>query len=144
MFPLILIIILCAGLFTAYRLLWPEMYVKLNPPNFKFLWRKPHLRPDVSHTHVVVDAPSIDISKPIEDAPQEEFLSNSMDEKIDKLEVLLYEKNKIIDRLQSQLDSERSHRKEFDNVKAIMDEEIKHLREQLKAFRNYYKEKADA
>ncbi len=142
MYLLIFSLIVCVGLFTAYRLLWPEMYVKVGKPQFNFPWAKPHLREDVTHEQIVVDAPRVEM--PQRDYIHDEPVSFAGSDKIQKLEALLFEKNKTIDRLQTQLDNERSHRKEFENVKNIMDEEIKHLREQLRAFRNYYKEKADA
>lgn len=145
MFLLFFLFIASIGLYTAYRLLWPEMYVKLNRPDFNFPWNRPHLRPDAQPSdEVVVDAPYVDLPRPIVDAPRREPLPGATLDKIGKLENLLFEKNKIIDRLQEQLENERLHRKEFENVRTILDEEIKHLREQLRGFRNYYKEKTDA
>lgn len=144
MYLLFFIFIIALGLFIAYRLLWPEMYLKLGRPNFNFKWGKPRLRADVRHDQpITVDA----VMDQVEDnnlVQEEPALSKLGSAKIQKIEGLLFEKNKIIDRLSLQLEAEKSHRKEFDNVKNIMDDEIKHLREQLKAFRNYYKEKSDA
>ena len=53
----------------------------------------------------------------------------------EKLELLLLEKNKLIDRLQSDLEAERSHRQEFEKVKDLLDEEILRLKEHNRALR---------
>lgn len=141
MLPLIFIIVVTLGLVTAYRLLWPEMYVQVPKSRFSFPWRKPHLRADLEPpAQIVVDAPRL------HEPESSKYSMNPATplEKINKLEALLLEKNKVIDRLQTQIDNERQTRLEFENVKSIMDEEINHLREQLRAFRNYYKERTDA
>ena len=56
--------------------------------------------------------------------------------KAEKLELLLLEKNKLIDRLQSELEAERSHRQEFEKVKELLDEEIARLKEKNRALKN--------
>ena len=48
----------------------------------------------------------------------------------EKFERLLSEKNQLIDRLQKQVEAERSHRLEFEKVKELLDEEILRLKEQ--------------
>ena len=48
----------------------------------------------------------------------------------EKFERLLSEKNQLINRLQKQVEAERSHRLEFEKVKGLLDEEISRLKEQ--------------
>ncbi len=48
----------------------------------------------------------------------------------EKFERLLLEKNKLIRRLQMQVEAERSHRLEFEKVKDLLDKEISRLKEQ--------------
>jgi len=48
----------------------------------------------------------------------------------EKFERLLLEKNQLIDRLQKQVEAERSHRLEFEKVKELLNEEISKLKEQ--------------
>ena len=48
----------------------------------------------------------------------------------EKFERLLSEKNQLIDRLEKQVEAERSHRLEFEKVKELLDEEILRLKEQ--------------
>ncbi len=48
----------------------------------------------------------------------------------EKFERLLLEKNRLIDRLQKQVEAERSHRLEFEKVKELLSEEILRLKEQ--------------
>ncbi len=48
----------------------------------------------------------------------------------EKFERLLLEKNRMIDRLQRELEAERSHRLEFEKIKELLDEEISRLKEQ--------------
>lgn len=48
----------------------------------------------------------------------------------EKFERLLSEKNQLIDRLEKQVEAERSHRLEFEKVKEMLSEEISRLKEQ--------------
>ena len=57
--------------------------------------------------------------------------------KAEKLEVLLLEKNRLIDRLQNELEAERSHRQEFEKVKDLLDEEIVRLKEHNRVLRTH-------
>ncbi len=60
----------------------------------------------------------------------------SLEENVLRLETILNEKNKTIERLQRELVAERSHRGEFEKVKSILDEEIKSLRIQNKELKS--------
>ena len=73
----------------------------------------------------------IAIDMPVE---QEELeaLEHAPTDKLLKLEVLLYEKNKSIEKLTGTLNAERAHRAEFEKVKDLMAEEILRLKNQLK------------
>ena len=95
MFLLIFLLIFFIGIFTAYRLLWPEMYVKLNRPDFNFLWKKPHLRADITHEEDVDDLTENELPRPIVDMPHEDGSTIVVHEKIEKLGTLLFEKNKL-------------------------------------------------
>ena len=48
----------------------------------------------------------------------------------ERFERLLLEKNQLIHRLQIQMEAERSHRMEFENIKELLEEEIARLKEQ--------------
>ncbi len=48
----------------------------------------------------------------------------------EKFERLLLEKNQLIDRLEKQVEAERSHRLEFEKVKELLNGEISRLKEQ--------------
>jgi hypothetical protein len=60
----------------------------------------------------------------------------SSQEKITKLEVLLAEKNREIDRLRSQLGVHLDHSADFEKLKCILEEEIQNLRAQNRALKS--------
>ena len=124
----ILICIVALGIFAAYRLLAPYMYVPISRPGYHFPWSRPHLLEEPS-AHI----PVVDHLPPAIDLPlQTEEMSVPAAEKITKVEILLLEKNRLLDRLQKQLEAERSHRAEFEKVKEVMEGEIKRLKDQIK------------
>lgn len=59
--------------------------------------------------------------------PESDF-NISLEENVTRLEGILNEKNRMIEKLQKELTAEKAHRGEFEKVKAIMDEEIKNLK----------------
>ncbi len=117
------IIITVTASLVLFRLLAPEMYVRLSSrPRLHFPWVRPHL--------VVEELP------PAIDLPmQPDEMPVPVTGKLDKMDALLLEKNKLIDRMQTELEAERSHRLEFEKVRSIMDEEIQRLKEQLKSLK---------
>ena len=136
----IFILIVGFGLFSAYRLMWPEMYVSLNRPKFNFPWQQMRMREErvdlaPRHAPIVVDQlpPAFDVPLKQEEMPAE------LTVKIQKMDRLLNEKNKLIDRLQKELDALQSAAHEFENINTIKDEEINHLRAQIKSIKDYYK-----
>lgn len=64
-----------------------------------------------------------------------EALVEKLDQKCVKLEQILDEKNRILDRLQKDLESERSHRNEFEGLKAVLQQQIEELKAQNKQLR---------
>ena len=58
-----------------------------------------------------------------------------LEENTTKLEAMLSEKNRTIEKLQKQLVTEESHRAEFEKVKTILDEEIQNLKAQNKTLK---------
>lgn len=64
------------------------------------------------------------------------FQSEGTDNRIEKLETLLAEKNKNIDLLQAELKTFQAQARSFDKMKTLLDEEIHHLREQNRIFRS--------
>lgn len=62
--------------------------------------------------------------------------SDAPDQRIEKLEALLAEKNKDIGLLQKELSIFHAQIRAFDRVKDLLDEEIHHLREQNRIFRS--------
>ena len=105
------------------------MYVNVPPPQFNFPWKRPRLLPDSSTKlkPVIAHSPA-DITMPA----RQDGIEGSLLAKLNKVEFLLAEKNRAIDRLGKELEAERSHRLEFDKVKNIMDTEITRLKEQIK------------
>ena len=63
--------------------------------------------------------------------PESDF-NMSLEENVARLESILHEKNRAIEKLQRELTAERSHRQEFEKVKAIMDGEIQNLKSKNK------------
>ena len=63
--------------------------------------------------------------------PDENFRL-SLEENISRLEMILGEKNIMIEKLQRELTAEKSHRLEFEKVKELLDDEILTLRRKFK------------
>ncbi len=96
-------------------------------------WYRPHLileRPEPS-----APAPSVVTRQPyiMEGLaePDGDFRL-SLEENVARLEAILHEKNRTIEKLQRELTAEKSHRGEFEKVKAIMDQEIQNLKSKNK------------
>ncbi len=142
MLIVIFLLVLCAGMFVAYRLLSAEMYLSLNRPVY-FSWGRSHVQESSVEPSAKVEV--IDHLPTAFDVPlQPEEMPAPITEKIHKMDLLLLEKNKMIHRLQTQLEAERSNRENFERVKLLMDQEINHLRQQIKGFKQFYKEKDHA
>ena len=115
-FLFFLIVLICG--FAAFRLLAPKQLLLLPEPT-------------IDHLPAAIDTPL---------QPEETEILPV--EKFNKMEALLLEKNKMIDRLFKELEAERSHRGEFDKVKNIMDAQMMRLKEQIKTLKQ--QEKAHA
>ena len=68
--------------------------------------------------------------------PTEFFYPESSDERVRKLEMLLAEKNKNINLLQTELKIFHAQVHNFDKVKSLLEEEIHRLKEQNRIFRS--------
>ena len=80
--------------------------------------------------------PTLPAKKPV---PKSMYIPQSAaasDNRIEKLEILLAEKNKNIQVLQSELTIFLVQVREFDKIKAMLEEEIHRLREQNRIFRS--------
>ena len=132
MLVLLLVIAVVFAVLVTFRLLsgdapWP------------WRWPRPHLldeddialRPQAPAAPVPVLPEAIDLPVDPQDMPI------PLTVKAEKIELLLLEKNKTIDRLQSDLEAERSHRQEFEKVKDLLDEEIIRLKEHNRALRTH-------
>ena len=129
---LLFLIVVGFGVLAVFRLLTPEMYVRLNHrPRFHFPWGRAHLIPDVPAEAVAMEELPMAIDTPM----QPEEMPIIVNDKLIKLETLLLEKNKLIERLQRELEAERSTRKTFENVKAIMDAELNRLKSDIKSLK---------
>ena len=133
------ILVICVGGFAAFRLLAPDVYVRLKTAKFNFPipWRRPNLLKDSTDVSVKEQPLAYDhlptaIDTPIEahDMPEE------LSQKLFKMEMLLIEKNKLIERLQREVQAERAHRNEFEKVKSIMDDEVLRLKDQVRQLKN--------
>jgi hypothetical protein len=98
--------ILIAGIYMAYKLLAPEM-------------KKP------VPTRI---APAVDGRRAIQD--------DQPVNRIEKMEVLLAEKNKNILLLQTELKAFYAQIRDFDKVKTLLEEEVHRLKEQNRMFRS--------
>ena len=68
--------------------------------------------------------------------PSEIDRSSSSDNKITKLEILLAEKNKNIQQMQTELRISQVQIRDFEKFKALLEDEIDRLREQNRMFRS--------
>ncbi len=76
------------------------------------------------------DAPLFRIALPFRKAPAPSTPAELPAANTEKLERLLLEKNKLIERLQRELEAERLHRLEFEKVREMLNDEILRLKEQ--------------
>jgi hypothetical protein len=144
MLILFFILLVGGGIFTAWRLLAPEMYVRVSSPRrpMYFSWGRPHLRGDSAVPTQMKRMSTVD-SLPI--AIDEPMLMDEVvpvKDKFKKMELLLLEKNKTISRLQKSIEAERSHRLQFDKIRVVMNEEIERLKTQLKTLKEKEKSRA--
>ena len=123
MFILLLIIVTGFALLVAFRLLSGDV-VLLRPPDISVV-------------------PVSGLPDPI-DAPMDPEPPASLAQRLEKVERLLLEKNTLIDRLQGEVEAERSHRLEFEKVRSLLDEEIVRLKEQNRALKAQQQESRNA
>ena len=102
-------------------------------------WPRPHLldEDNIALRPKVPVAPALALPEAIDLPVDPQDMPIPLTVKAEKLEVLLLEKNKLIDRLQSDLEAERSHRQEFEKVKDLLDEEIVRLKEHNRVLRTH-------
>ena len=127
----IFISLVLLGIATAWRLLAPEMYLRLSLPKYQFPWGRQLFKQSAVPYAQPVDYSVVAIDEPLQPAD----LSDSVTDQLNRMEKLLVEKNKLIDKLQKSLESERAHRSQFMKIKAMMDEEIERLKTQNKTLK---------
>ena len=109
----------------------------------KLPWYRPHLilekatKVEPIKTQEIVQQPMVmeGLAEPESD------FHISLDENVARLETILFEKNTIIEKLQRELAAEKTHRGEFEKIKAILDEEIQKLKIKNKELKNQTGEK---
>ena len=74
------------------------------------------------------DSDNASSSSRVELKEMTQTIADKLDQKCIKLEKILEEKNRILDRLQKDLESERSHRGEFESLKGILQQQIDDLK----------------
>ena len=123
-FFILLIIVVAAivliSLFSPQSLPWYRPHLVLSRSEIEELPAQP-----VARQPVVMEGlaePESDFNVPLE-------------ENIARLEGVLHEKNRTIEKLQKELAVEKSHRLEFEKIKAILDGEIQNLKAQNKALK---------
>lgn len=130
---LIFVVVVSVGIILAWRLLAPEMYVTINNvPKYSFPWEKVHALRRSTKVQVMPVTPA-DYPLPVSKAAA--ATDDGPGDEVQRLERLLLEKNRTIDRLQKALEAERSHRTQFMKVKGIMDDEIGRLKTQVKTLK---------
>ncbi len=96
-------------------------------------WFKPHLILERSEIKREPKPPAIQKPQVMEGLIEQDIEFNiSLKEKIERLEVILHEKNKILEKLQTQLDAEREHRHEFEKVREMLIAQIESLKNKNK------------
>jgi len=98
-------------------------------------WPRPHLNLIKSEIEPIKDYPQTR-QAPLKGASVKSKSENdfqiSLEENVARLETILHEKNRTIEKLQRELASEKSHKREYDKIKAILDDEIINLKTQNK------------
>ena len=119
---IVVAVIVLISLFAPEKLPWyrPHLVIekiqKIEPVNIQEITRPPVVMEGLAE-------------------PESDF-NISLDENVARLETILLEKNQTIEKLQRELAAEKSHRGEFEKIKAILDEEIQKLRIQNKELKN--------
>ena len=133
--------VIITALYSVSRILAPEMAqaptpLKIqksetqNPVAPKPVTQKP-IPPKLAVQKPVIQMPRIAVPKPVENAFTYEPVN-----RVEKLELLLEEKNKNIKVLQNELTVFLVQVREFDKIKSLLEEEIRRLREQNRIFRS--------
>jgi len=105
--------LIAAGLVWVSKTLWPEM-----------------IKP-------VETAVKVEPYYPTKPAPAAEILTTAEpDRKMEKLEIILDEKNRTIHLLETEIKIFQVQTRSFEKIKTVMDEEIQRLREQNRIFRS--------
>jgi hypothetical protein len=107
---ILIALIVLVSIFAPHKLPWYRPHLVLNPSEIE-LMQKPIQHPVV-----------------IEGLVEPERRSISLEDQVLKLESILTEKNRAIEKLQKQVTAERNYREEFDKLKTILDKEISQLR----------------
>ena len=115
---IVIAIIVLMYMFAPQNLPWYRPHLVLNPTEIE-LMKKPMVHPIKMEGLVEPKRNSI-----------------TLEDQVLKLESILTEKNRTIEKLQKQVTAERTYREEFDKLKVILDREILQLRTQNKELKS--------
>ena len=129
------LMLLGLGCWIAYRLIAPELNLQLNLSRLRLPWQRERLSKDI--VQLVKPAELIDEPASLHIAPEPDY-QISENEKLDRLEKLLTEKNTDIERLSTALEAERQHRLQFEKTQQLLQEEILRLKQEVKNIRKVH------
>lgn len=121
------------AMYFMYKIVAQEFNIRFNLANIRLPWRRVQLRNDVVHEPV-------SFSQAIEDRAalrikDDQDFGINPDDKIERLERMLSEKNIHLERLSVSLEAERQHRIQFEKNQEMLQEEIRRLKESVKQLR---------
>ncbi len=118
------------AMYFVYKLIAPELNIRFNLSSIRLPWRRLHLKGDVIHTPHVTSIATED--RTAFRLKEDQDFGMSADDKLERLERMLNEKNIHLERLSVALDAERQHRIQFEKNQEVLQEEILRLKENLK------------
>lgn len=123
----LIFIILILGIIVLISLFAPH----------KLPWYRPHLI--ISSSEITPMDQPVAISKVM---LEEKLVSSdvefklSLKEQVSKLEIILGEKNRLIEKLQKELSSQKDQRFEFDKVQSLLNQQIEELKNKNKKLKS--------
>ncbi|MBF0489919.1 MAG: hypothetical protein HQL15_04800 [Candidatus Omnitrophica bacterium] len=126
MILIFVLMILVAAILVLIYMLAPQI----------FPWYRPHLILNSSEMQSIRVQRRPMVMEGLIDHEFERNVDMNAEDKVARLETILVEKNRSIEKLQKQLMAEKAHRQEFENLRMLLDEEIQNLRNQNKELKN--------
>src|SRR5689334_20250869 len=91
------VVLVLLGVLTAWKLMAPEMYLRIGLPRYQFPWGRQILKDAPAEAY----AEAVHYVLPALDEPmQPAEMSNTVTDQLNRMEKLLVEKNKTIEKLQ--------------------------------------------